>query len=60
MILLFAPYVFQMSGLTAYVNWRALTNLPVIELIYPFSFLFGIWLLLKVIEWFTDEKSKGK
>jgi hypothetical protein len=43
-----------------WVNWRALTNLPAINLIYPFSFLFGVWLLLKVIEWASNRKAKNK
>jgi len=44
----------------SYVNWRALTNLPGIQLIYPFSFLFGIWLLLKTIAWLSSNKLKDK
>jgi|GEM_PF-6111902 len=43
-----------------YINWRALENLPGIELIYPFSFLFGIWLLLKTIGWLSSRKMKNK
>ncbi len=44
----------------AWVNWRALNSLPAIDLIYPFSFLFFAWLLLKGIEWYSKNSNKTK
>jgi hypothetical protein len=46
------------SGLLSYFNWRATAAAGPIQLAYPFAFLFIVWLLLKAIEWLTNDKGK--